>query len=346
MMRDSVLMMDDDFAAMESYSFDLTRLLGAHNALESYGSDPAAMGVLSACGLLASTALDGVALESYGFDKPSGDETKMALEALGEKIKDTTAKWAAKIVSMTKTAADKVGSILDAVWTKITQTADTLLSKTWDKTKEATAVIKAHPYKTIAIAVGTVIGVCATAAFVASKISGAYANETALESFQHAVQNKVNALKWPFGKITTVATRDGKSFKCVVETVEQYDSASAKALGWTKATVKSVIDNLKDVKGLMLKAFYHIGKTASKGLDLLVKAMLKIDNLGEKVLHKVEKATGNKVAGIGAGVATIILLRAALNISLGLLISLIIEVIKKTFILIGRTFHALALAVF
>lgn len=221
---------ESDMAMIESLGQEMSMIENSIVAIESYGINPSAMAILQTTGLLSDTVLEAVGIESLGYAGPKSDETAIALEALADKGEAKKTSWAAKIVSMAKGVADKVMSVLGGIWNKITSVTKAVAGYTWDKVKAGAAVVKAHPYKTIIAVVAAIAAVAGIVAFTATSGPAVLAvpagkGVNAMIKFSEAVASKVNAIKWPFGKIGAEVSEKGQLLLT--------HSGGAKGVAWT-----------------------------------------------------------------------------------------------------------------
>ena len=220
---------------------ELAQLSNAVVAIESYGVHPSTIGVLQATGLLNGTALESIGLESFTVSKPGDAEANLALEALGEKIKEKSAAWAAKIVSVVKGGTEKLLGMLKAVWNKVTAGAKAAAGG-------IKSTVSAHPYATVAGAVAAIVAVAGVVAFATDKFPAKGGKPEAFKKFTESLGDRLGKIKWPLGKVEHSVSDDG--MKLLVNYTPSSSTAlmvvdqPAEKLGWTKAGVTALTGQL------------------------------------------------------------------------------------------------------
>lgn len=238
---------ESDMAMIESLGQEMAMIENSIVAIESYGINPSAMAILQTTGLLSDTVLEAVGIESLGYAGPKSDETAIALEALSDKADGKKTSWAAKIVSMATTVGSKVMGVLGSIWNKITGVTKAVAGYTWDKAKAGAAVVKAHPYKTIIVIVAAIAATAGIAAFVGANLPATMSatgatgkGAEALVKFSESVASKVNAIKWPFGKVAAEVTEKGSMALTVTSNVAAPEATALAKTGWTATVFNGV----------------------------------------------------------------------------------------------------------
>jgi hypothetical protein len=207
---------DNDSNDIEMLSMEIEQLSQTSIAIESYGMGPSTAAVMQITGLLNGTALESVGLESFSAPVPGDAESMMALEALGEKIKEKAASFAAKIVNVVKAGGQKILAIITSVWNKVQSLVTTLASKTWDAAKSVGQTIKAHPYKTIA---GVVAAIAAVAAIVVycGGAPAMSANINVVKAFMTKLASDISTkVKWAGGSVKATLNEAGTKIMLAV----------------------------------------------------------------------------------------------------------------------------------
>lgn len=264
-----------DDAEIEALAMEIDMLDSSAVAIEQFGMNPTAMAIMQTTGLLNGTALESIGLESCNYVDGKHDESLVALEALGEKIKETAAKWAGKILGFAKKIKDGVVVVLEKIWEKISSAVSALSSAVWDKTKAAAAVVKAHPYKTILAVIAT-IGAVAGVITLFGGMPAVTAGAAAMRTWFGGIVTKLNGAvaKFPFASIksslnaagtkivTTVRGAGSAVSGGVSKAAGAVKGASVSALGWSQTAVKSA--------GGQLKTAYNAALSGSKALGTRV----------------------------------------------------------------------------
>ena len=276
-----------ELVEIDAMHTELMRLEGTHAALKQYGMDRTTLDFLTRANLLASTGL-----EAYTFS--FSDHT--ALEGLASKIGEGLSNFASKIVSMVKTGADKISNLLGPITGKILDKFKAIPETAWNAMKATGRTIKAHPYKTVAGVLTAALVVAGICAFVASGMPGAYANESAFQSFRYSVIDKIKAIRWPFGKVAVSASDTIIDVK-IVGNVGEKVSGTAKTLGWGKEAfafcVKQVTAIGTKIKEACMSIFSFIGKVTAP-------IHKPIEKFSAELHSKTEAATGSKYAAMAA----------------------------------------------
>jgi ElaB/YqjD/DUF883 family membrane-anchored ribosome-binding protein len=259
-------MIEQESFGIESLVNEISMLAGAQDAIAAHGFNPTAAAIMQTTGLLSGTSLDTIALESINFTNGESDESKMALETLGDKIKEKGAQWAAKIVSVAKNTGDKIMGVLTPLYTKITGLISSAASASWDGAKAAGRTVKAHPYKTAAAVVAAVVAVAGVVAF-ASGAPAAGAKVDVLRKFSNDLLGKVRGVKWPFGSFGGKVADDGVlrlTFDPNAASREFLHSGPVDKLGWTQTTVKVLGAQLTKAFDMIKHAWSAFGARAAK----------------------------------------------------------------------------------
>lgn len=329
--------------ALERLEAELEMLGQSVFAVETYGINPTAVHIMRTTGLLEGTSIASLGLEAFGFEAPDHPDSLMALEALGEKIKEKAAQWSAKIVSLASSFGTKVMGVLEPIWDKITGSIKTLSGAAWDKAKATGKVVKAHPYKTL---IGVILAVAATAGVVlwaGGSLPALTAKGPQVTKFVNDLAGKINKIKWPFGNVSATVAEGGAKLKTVVTT----NGAAAKgvalnALDWTGSMVTSAGSQLgrawtvtKQGVGAFGERALKVGQAVGKFyVDTSVEAGLGVKSF-------VEKKTGLGPVGVVAGgLTTYAVGQFLVNIAIGLT-KLVYQIIAGGLRIIAATLNAL-----
>jgi hypothetical protein len=262
---DDVNRMEQELLAIEQLGLDMDQLAGAAIAVESFGINPTAMGVMQAVGLLDSTALSSIALESVSFVDGEHAESQLALEALGEKIKEKAGAWSAKILNFTKDIGSKALDVITGLWDKVSGLATKLGAAAWDKTKAGAAVVKAHPYKTLAAVAAAIAVVGGIVVFVAGGAPAVGAKVDVVKNFLKTIVEHVKKINFPGAKITAALNEAGTKISVTATKAGgAVKAASLDALGWSQTAAKSIQSQLGRVIGQVKTGWAAVGAKATK----------------------------------------------------------------------------------
>ena len=295
-----------DEADIENLEAELNLIAQSAFAIESYGVNPTAIHIMRSYGLLEGTSISSLGLEAFGYEAPDHPESQMALEALGEKMKEKAAQWSAKIVSASKNIGEKAMGVLTGLWDKITASSTKLASAAWDKAKEAGKVVKAHPYKTI-LAVILAIGAAAAAVvFGAQYLPALSSKQAAVTKFTSDMVAKINGINWPFGSIKASVAEGGAKFAVQIKNAGSTAKAVAlNKLDWTATMVKSAQGQIGRAWTTTKQGVSAFGAKAAKfGESIKDGAQFAKDAVGASSLvvsAKAAKVTGSVKAGVAAG---------------------------------------------
>lgn len=338
--HDHIEELDCNFRNMDQLDQELKQLMDSTLAIEQFGMTQTAFSVLKTTGLLSGTALNTPGLEFFATRSVDNLESDMALEALGDKIKQKMTEWAAKIISVAKGMTDTVTSILSTLWNKVSEQGKMLTSAVWDKAKVAGATIKAHPYKTLAAMVAAAAVVVAIIALVATGMPGAYANETVLQSFIFKIKDMISGIKLPFGKINVTTLADGTKIVCNIEKSSKMTAGIGKLtdLGWTQSTVKAM-------SGSLSRVWSTLKINAAAISNKVVSSIKTVNDVGgdmeKKIGMTVASKTRSKLSGWIAQEVVKKAYTTALWSIIGVLYMLLKEIVIKTFKMIDDTFRSL-----
>ena len=263
---------EDDAGEAEALEQSLNQHISAYIATEQFGATPAAMSIMQSQGLLAGTAMASIGMESFMHVKSGADpESHMAMEALGERIKDTAKSWAAKIVSVTKNVGGKLLDALGKLWTVVSGFSSRLASASWDKLKAGGRFVKAHPVATITTAIAAVVVVAGIIGYIGTGMPAAGAPASKFQSFASSIVAKVNGIKWPFGKAAAKLSENGRPQLLLSNGVASSSKAltvvkeaPAAKLGWGASAVKSVSGQLQRAWDEVKAAIGSFGSKAAK----------------------------------------------------------------------------------
>lgn len=348
--EDPVGDIETDAAEIEALAVEMEMLSGSMIAIESYGMNPTAGHILQTFGLFDGTALQTLGLEAFGHDtSPGTAEADMALEALGDKVKETAAKWAAKIVSVSSTISDKILTTISNVWTRVEAAGSKLAAAGWDKVKAGAAVVKAHPYQTVIAIIGAIAAVGGVCLFAGKGLPTVSAKSQQITAYVKDIVSKINAIKWPFGSISAKIAEGGAKFTTTVQSgATAAKGVAASSLDWTATMVKSANGQLgrawTQVKAGAAAAGARVkmvGGTVKSGAKFLK------DGVGATSLivsAKAAKVTGSVKAG--AAVASVYGMLAVNTIisTATSLVKLLYSVVAKGLAAIASTFSALVSA--
>ena len=235
----------DEAEEIEELENQMRMLSDSAIAIESFGLNPTALAIMQTTGLLNDTALSSLGLESVGFTAGADDESQMALESLGEKIKATAASWGEKILNFAKSIGSKIMGALEPIWNRITGVVKNITAAGIEKARAAGRTIKAHPYATAAAAAAAIGAVVTIVAFVAGGAPAASADPTAIAKFLEKIKTMATGIKWPFGNVTATISEAGASglgrLKLGFTRIGSKIVADKNsALGWSFSAVKNI----------------------------------------------------------------------------------------------------------
>lgn len=257
----------DDIHYLEQ---DICTLNSISDTIKQYGFNQASAVLLTKFSLMT-----GVSAITFGLESDSSADQIIALEALETEAKEKSAKWSARILGFFKDGSTFIVDKIKSLWNSLKDKAELLTAKAWDTTKATGEVIKAHPYKTILVALAAAAAVFGVVAFVGTSLPVGVVTNGQMHAFMLRLQTMYHRIKLPFGKITTEVVSDGRLIFATVEngSILPATPKTASGLGWTTSAAKA--------------AYAQAGKIAEgagKGVEHIWNRVLKP---GEKVLAKV-----------------------------------------------------------
>lgn len=267
------------------------QLFSVSRSIGNFGLTPTAKLLLGTTGLISA---NDVGLESS--DSLVDLDQELALETLNQKIKETAAKWAGKIMQIAKSGADAILSALSPIYTAVAAKVKTVVAKAGDLVMGGVAYAKAHPYKTILAALGAVAATVAIVSFVGSGLPALGATNAAMKSFMTKLGTMFRGVRMPYGKITTRVVMNGEVIMAEVIPAESMvvGSSSIGALGWTKSAITAVSHQLGSVwTALSTSVRVLSGRVVSTARKIFTSPLLSPSGLGETVTRK----TGAPLAG-------------------------------------------------
>lgn len=318
----------EDIREIDQLYSDIFKLQDSFTAIESFGISPTTVAILKVTGLLSSTAIDKVALETMTPECGDSLNSKIALEAISEEIKEKVAKWSAKILGYVKKAGDILSKIVTPIWEKIKEYAVAAKEKISDNS--VVQYVKTHPYETIFMSIVAVTSIYAATSFALKAYPSITAPSSAFTKFNESLLNKLRMIKLPWGKIYTKATIDGKTIMCEVipEVVEKtVKSGATGKLGWTKGAIDNIL---------------ALGSKAFAGAFSIVKDVNSYYITGIHSLASVAKwLTGMKSVGVAVS--------GYMGYQYGKILALLglicINIVRKTFTMIRKAFSDIKEAV-
>lgn len=293
-------MVEQDDSDIEMLNTEMLQLLNAGVAVESFGFNPTAAAIMQTTGLLDGTALQSLGLESISVSSGDDAESMMALEALGEKMKEKAAQWGAKILSVVKNSGEKILGALTPLFDKIGGLVSKMSAKAWDKTKTAGAVARAHPYTTIAAVIAAIAATAGIVAFVASGAPAAGAKVEVLKSMLNAVKDRITGIKFPGGKITAALSKGGDRLILGFEKAAGVaKEAALSTLGWTQPAIKAINGQLDRAWGAVKMSWNALSTRTTKIATSV------IDTSGQVVMGGI--GTGVAAANMAGGTAVKVL---------------------------------------
>lgn len=246
--------------AIESLNTEVSQLMQTMNVIDLHGVTPSTIGVMQITGLLSSTALETIALES--FKDSTKAEADLALESLGEKVKEKSAAMSAKVLKVFQSTGERISSVIKPLWDKVDALAKKVGTKTWNAAQYAGKTVKAHPYATVVAVITAIAAVAGIILFSGKSMPAAGAKPEALTAFNKRVSDMISGIKWPFGKVS--ASVDGGKLKTVVEGVAGGAPTEAiDKLKWNQAAIKSVTGQLDRALTAIKGAGDHLGNRGS-----------------------------------------------------------------------------------
>lgn len=298
-----------------------------------FGVTPTAVALLSATQLMSGTALESLqALVPVGpmvLHKDSA-ENHLALEAIMQETENKGTALSAKIIHLIKEGGEKIMATLTSVGAKIADIGSVLAQGTWDSAKAAGQVVKAHPYKTILLALGTC---AAVAAAIAAGRPGDLANESALNSFIGKVADQIRKVKGPWWaiKVITTAAKGTEVLHCDILPVEtELVSGSASSLGWNSSSVKAVLSQVGRLITTIKDALVVTGKAIWKVISFPSK-------IGAVAGDLAEAKTGSRIAKW----VSRFVVSSAMSKVMYTLIKLVVKIVVKTVQKIFDVFNSL-----
>lgn len=299
-----------DLNELETLSCDLDKLTGSYHAVENFGISHTSVELLKITGLLSSTALSGVALESLLPESGDSVNSKIALEALSDTIKEKAAKWSAKLLSSAKKLGTIVSNVITPLWNKIKE----LASKAKEKISNNAAVqyVKTHPYETIFYSIAACTAIYTTMNFALQAYPSLGAPDSSFVAFNKALVNKLRMIKLPWGKIYTKVTMDGKVVMCEVipaASTKLTQTGTVSKLGWTKAAIDTVISSGSKVFSFMGGVVKDIHNYYSGGIFLtgnFIKYLTKSRALATGVVGYMSWQYGKIVGILGVLLAAVV----------------------------------------
>jgi hypothetical protein len=221
---------DVDLIGLEALIDNMTGAMDIHDIIDAHGAQEGIVAYALKTQLLSSTA---VALESIATD-PDGSKTA-ALEGIVDWIKGAGAALIEKAASSATALVGKIKEWAAAAVTKATEMGAWLKQKTID----AKAVIKAHPYASAAAAVVALAAVGAIASVIWA--GGIPNTVAALTAWTTKIKAAVAALKVP-----TLTIEIKGSTMSLSEVPGAIKSGATSALNWTQANAGKFASAAKD----------------------------------------------------------------------------------------------------
>lgn len=221
---------DIDLIGLESIIDNMSGATDIHDIIGAYGAQESIVAYALETQLLSSTA---VAIESLAVD-PDGSKTA-ALEGIVDWIKGAGAALIEKAASAATALVGKIKEWAAAAVAKATEMGAWLKQKTID----AKAVIKAHPYASAAAAVAALYAVGAVAGIIWA--GGVPYTVAALTAWSAKIKAAVTALKVPTLNILIKGSTMSLS-----EVPGAIKSGATSALNWTQANAGKFASAAKD----------------------------------------------------------------------------------------------------
>ena len=291
---DSVVIddIDDEVEGVESLQMQIEHLQNLYSAIEQFGISPGMMQVADRDGLLSSTFSMIAATETLaGPYSPTASTSVAALEGIGEAIKNKVTEWAVKAGSAAKSLAVKAGHLLSTAASKVADLGRWVGSKTWNATKALGRTVKAHPYKTAAIVVGTIVAVAAVVALCVAFPAA----PAAVVGWFGKIKTALASIKSPFGAISARIEKKrmiaqwvkAGSFDMGAGDASAMVPERISALGWTKATAATACSTLSAGLGKVVSAVGRIGSAIANS-STAAWAKRSATTVGKGVLNKVD----------------------------------------------------------
>lgn len=281
--------LDAQARTLDNLETQLYRLQDVSSVISSYGLTASGVELLKSTSLMTTTALESLGITALAANDQADATKAIALEALAEDARAKAAEWSAKVVAAMVNGAKAIMTTLDPLFTKVTEMVKTLGEKTWDGAKFVGSAIKAHPYKTILIALTAAIAVVGIMSFVGTGFSATAMTNGALTTSVEKLTQLYRGIKWPFGKIKTTVTQGGLAVKATIENTAATASSMVDAdkAGWTTSTIKAVSSQTKTLYTLFTTAMKPVWENVIKPTEKVVSGVAFMPKIaGEQVFSK------------------------------------------------------------
>lgn len=336
--------LDKDIVELDNVETQLSQLYECERAVRNFGMNRTALQIMCSAGLMSTTALGSMGLESMNDNTMSAKDSQIATEALGEMVKQKAAEWAAKVIAFFSKAIKKVTELVGSLWTKISDSAKVLGEKTWDGAVAAKNYVKAHPYKTILMVLAAAAVVVGIVGFVTGSAPGVGCTRAALASFMNKIRTMASGIKLPFGKVVTDTVGDGDIVQMALKNMGPNVpvEGSLGVLGWTKASFEAITKQSKHLWESFGTVIKPIWEKYIKPVERVVSA---VGFFPKVAADKVKGLTGSRVLTWGTetvigSVYYPILMRVLTNV-----FAMIKAIVIKAFTMVKDTFTALKSAV-
>ena len=295
--------LDQMFSHVTALDHDILALESSAVIIKQNGIDPTSHAILLTTGLLSGTALETIATESLMFHRPEDPETEIALESLMHQAREKSAHWATKILEFVKHAAHKFSDLLAHLWDKLTDKMKKISEVVWDKTKSMGRTIKAHPIKSILVAVGIAASVATVIAY--SRPSSVYAGETQLHDAYDKIKQGFVSIATKFGRKVVTDAHGPHVHELVYDALSGTHKVegTVDSLGVTPGALRVVFEKMKSIYTSLKETIVTYGGHAAQ----LARFQINRIGRGVKDMSVDPRHVATKLVGmINIGIKTIL----------------------------------------
>lgn len=239
---------------------DIMKLCSTLDIIEHHGAPISAVKILCATNLLNTAsriALEALDEGEFGLE---ADKTK---QSIIDTIKEKAAQWSLKVISFFKNKSasffGKINSLLD----KFKKAMSLAKDKISVKANSTKVYVKAHPYKTVAMALSACVAVMGLIAFT-GRMLPTVSSSKAMIQFTNTFKNKVAEIRWPFGEVSAKVISGGKKVALAVAAVGAVGGLGKLVqLGWSNVTAEQLDKGLEKVCGGLEKTWMTLAPKVS-----------------------------------------------------------------------------------
>lgn len=236
---------DSELSSILELKNELQRHIDIYDNIVVYGSSLTTLSLLKSQRLLSSSSTHAIAIEQFK-SIPTVDLDDLALEGILSSIVDKYSLWKSKLEDLAENGLDKVISDIEPIYNNAIETIQSVIDSGVTASNEISKTVKAHPYKTIVVAVTTIATVIGIVMFVTRGFPNISTISTNFSLFTKKLRSLVISIRSPFNQTVSISKTTGIP-KVVVGRGPDPIISTIGELGYTRASLINIVGRLRSL---------------------------------------------------------------------------------------------------